>query len=121
VEARGPFDPEKATWYSEADRAEQLRRFGEGCAALAALYDEQDIDLARTYRSLNRVAASLGHGVAPQGELNALSAALPERPMWLHPKAADYQMPRQPWQDEVAELREMVEQTAVELRSLATY
>lgn len=121
VPGAGPFESEKATWYSATDRNEQLRRLASACHELAVLYEGRDGGLSAAYASINRRAEELRFEQPQQARLDELATALPERPAWLHRKFADYQVPREPWQDEVARLRVDVERAAVELRSLATY
>lgn len=41
-----------------------------------------------------------------QADLNELGREFPEGAWWLHPKALDYDNPREPWQDQVAILHE---------------
>jgi hypothetical protein len=39
--------------------------------------------------------------------------------LWLNPKAADFNAPRQPWQEEIADLHHRAAATASDLRAVA--
>jgi hypothetical protein len=121
VVAGGPFEPEAATWYTDADRREQLDRLARACAALADLYEDTDAETARSYRDLSITSAEFREHLPPHGDLKQMALALPPRPMWLDPRMPDYQGARQPWHDDVRRLRHALERTALELRALATY
>ena len=51
-----------------------------------------------------------------QVDLNALSALSPPAPSWLDPRAADFDMHREPWQIELAPLVDECRRAAVGLR-----
>ena len=60
-------------------------------------------------------------GAVKHGEAVALVVGMPPHPSWLDPRAADFNMRREPWQQEVAEARAEADRAALELRALATY
>jgi hypothetical protein len=108
--------------YSDGDRRAQLRTFADACSSASSLFSEHAAeDLARVYASLAREAERLlGDGFI-DSDLRELGQSVPGRVPWMHPKYADFNASREPWQDEVADSVEAAERAALELRAVATY
>ncbi len=70
-----------------------MRRAG----ALFSEHGPQDWGLA--YRSVAEGARRLLDSEFRDHDLRELAAAVPGRLPWMHPKYADYNLPREPWQE----------------------
>ncbi|MGH2393888.1 MAG: hypothetical protein ACRDGH_10425, partial [Candidatus Limnocylindria bacterium] len=121
VEDRGPFEPEAAHWYTAQDRVEQLRQFASACEHLADLFAERHLSDAAAYRAASATATELLPGPVDLERVKALDLIVPPAPGWLHPKALDFNAPRDAWQAEVARSRQVLDGLVIALRSLATY
>jgi hypothetical protein len=121
VADRGPFEPEAARWYTAEDRVEQLRQFASACGHLADRFAERHLSDSAAYRAASATATELLPGPVDLERLKALVLIVPPAPGWLHPKALDFNAPRDAWQAEVASWREVLDGLVIELRSLATY
>ncbi len=107
--------------YGTDDRRQQLRHLAAACDRLSEVYGPRKPDLAAVYRSIRDEAHRLDSSRFMQEELTALSRHLPERPDWLNPRYHEYQLPREPWQDELALAAAESEAACLELRSLGAY
>ncbi len=99
-----------------------MRAFADACARTAALFREhgpQDWGVA--YASVADGAQHLLGSEFNQQDLRALAEAVPGRLPWMHPKYADYNLPREPWQEEAAQHVRRAEELALSLRAVGTY
>jgi hypothetical protein len=107
--------------FTNEDREAQLADLESLCGrmsdAFAANGDPRAAELLRA-KSVH-AAQLLAEGYS-QADLNELGGEFPEGAWWLHPKALDYDNPREPWQDEVAMWHELARSTAGDLRAIAT-
>lgn len=109
--------------YTEDDRLEQLREFGECCREIAEelARHPEEASRARSYEALADEAHRLfATRTTSREDLHALSRALPEAPEWLNPKAIDSGLPTERWQDRVGPLDERACELALSLRAFAT-
>ena len=106
--------------FDEDDRAKQLREFAALCEALEDGFARNgETRAADLIGPLHRKARQLLDEGWEQVDLNELGGRYPAQPVaWLHPRMADYQMPREEWQDEVAELNSRARALSVDLRSI---
>jgi hypothetical protein len=117
----GPFEPEKAHWYTDDDRRDQLRRLRDACRELAKLSDLHQSGHAGSYLRTAEAAEALLAKSHDQADLSAVGRSLQPPPTWMQPKDADYDGPWQAWQYAVANARHDADRAALELRSLAEY
>jgi hypothetical protein len=121
VEESG-LEPGAPHRYDDDDRRAQLRDFGDACRRLADLFAEHaDSESARLFAQCAEAAVSLRAATFSHDDLKALAVALPEQPVWLHPKYLDFNGLRVAWQEEAAEQVAVARRAALELRSIATY
>ncbi len=91
------------------------------CSELAQLYSENgDSNTAAAFSERSEQAASLQRTGWTRTDLNELGGQFPDGGWWLNPKAADFNAPRDPWQDEVARLYPLAKAVADDLRATAT-
>lgn len=91
------------------------------CGDLADLYAANgDSNSAAAFAERSERAASLQQTGWSRADLNELGGQFPDGGWWLNPKAADFNAPRQPWQDEVARIYPLAKATAGDLRATAT-
>jgi hypothetical protein len=108
--------------YSLCDRVTQLRAFEDACAGAGALFSEHGPqDWGRAYTSVAHEVRRLLDGGFTEQDLREAAEAVPGRLPWLHPKYADYNAPREPWQDEVAVHVEVADRLALALRAVGAY
>lgn len=107
--------------FAEGDRMSQLADLEVLCRELAQLYSENgDSNTAAAFFERSEQAASLQRTGWTRNDLNELGGQFPDGGWWLNPKAADFNAPRDPWQDEVARLYPLAKATADDLRATAT-
>jgi hypothetical protein len=100
----------------ERQVAELLRLCDQLADALAAHGDPWQAELFRARANLARALQE--HGLSREN-LNELAGQFPDGPWWLNPKAADLNAPREPWQEEVADLHHRATAMASDLRAVA--
>lgn len=94
----------------------------EACAGAGDLFGQHGPqDWGRAYRSVAAEARRLMVEDFGNEDLRELAVSVPGRLPWMHPKYADYNAPRQPWQEEAAQYVADAERLALELRSVAFY
>jgi len=107
--------------WTRDDRLAQLSDLESSCDRLATLFathaDPRAAELFEAKAALARRLAAEGFS---QAKLNSLGGEFPEGAWWLNPKAADFDAPREKWQDEVALLHKHARAVAIDLRSIAT-
>lgn len=113
-------EPLPHTWTRD-ERLAQIREFADVCAGLAAGFEGHDSLTSGEFLERSERAESLLANGFDQADLNVLAGQFPMGAWWLNPKASDYNAPREPWQESVAELHERGSALARELRSIATY
>ncbi len=91
------------------------------CIRLAEGFEGHDPLAATEFRERAERAESLLATGFDQADLNLLAGQFPMGAWWLNPKAQDYDAPREPWQDDVADLHHRGSALARELRSIGTY
>jgi hypothetical protein len=86
-------------------------------AQIADVYRSNGVTwIADHYEAMAAAAARLLESGFDQSALSSLSAMAPGRPDWLNPKAVDFGMPREQWQDEIASLDAAHREAALALR-----
>jgi len=107
-------------WTPE-DRQRQLRSLEWLCEQIADLFRANgDWDAAGLFRARAAMATRLLTGGYTQVELNALGQGFPYGADWLRPTRPEYNRPRAPWQDELADLHDQATAVALDLASIAT-
>jgi hypothetical protein len=118
-DAQLPHDVEHV--FTAEDREAQLVDFDLLCERLAdAFAAHDDPRAAELFRARAAGARRLQVEGFSQADLNELGGPFPAGAWWLNPKAADYNAPREPWQDDVAVLHRLASATASDLRAIAT-
>lgn len=121
VAEAGPFEPERARWYTDDDRRDQLCRLAEACRELADLLEHRESGTAGVYRAAAQTADALRAQSLDQTVLSVVGQSMPPPPVWLLPKPPEFDGPWDDWHHAVAEARHEADRAALELRSLATY
>ena len=112
---------QRAHHFTDEDRKVQLADLELLCGDLAQLYAENgDSITAAAFADRSERAASLQQTGWTRADLNDLGGQFPDGGWWLNPKAADFNAPRTPWQDEVARIYPLAKNTADNLRATAT-
>ncbi len=107
--------------FTVEDRLRQLGALRDLCARITVLLTEHgDVPEAEQFRLRAETAERLLSVGFVRSDLNDVGGQFPPGPWWLNPKAADFNAPREPWQDEVARLHAEASETAQELRATAT-
>jgi len=116
-----PWSRDRRGWhqFTIEERRAQLRDFQSQCAAIADGFGSHDPLAAAMFRERSSRAAELLANGWSQADLNALGGEFPDGAWWLNPKAADYNSPREPWQDDVARVHDRARATASDLRAIA--
>ena len=115
-----PTDGVEHVW-TQDDRVAQLADMESLCQRMADLFaTHQDPRAAELMAAKASHAGRLLREGFTQADLNELGGQFPDGAWWLNPKALDYDNPRDPWQDEVAELHNHARAVAMDLRSVAT-
>lgn len=108
--------------YTAAERLTQLRTFAAACRSASILFGDHHVhDMARAFASLCEEADRLLADGFANADLRELGAAIPERVPWMHPKYLDFDAPREPWQEALANYVQTAERLALELRALASF
>jgi hypothetical protein len=115
------FDDDNASWYTDSDRREQLRRLSAACRELADLFVRRESSTAAEYRGAAATVDVLRAGPLDQNVLNGIGRYVPAPPPWMHPTSPDYYAPRGQWEDAVVAARVAVDRALLELRSRGTY
>lgn len=106
--------------FTVEDRLRQLGVLQERCARIAALLAEHgEVAEAELFRTRADAAERLLSVGFVRSDLNDVGGRFPPGPWWLNPKAAAFDAPREPWQDEMARLHAAARETAQKLRSTA--
>lgn len=118
-----PDHTPKLVYATTEDRRRQLQAFEAVCQRLdEAFTTHGETRAASLLRPLHGRARELLVEGWSQRDLNELGGSYPEAPVdWLHPKMADYQMPREAWQDEVSVAHAEARSLALELRAIASW
>ena len=107
--------------WTQGERRKQLSEFAALCAGIANGFADHDPLAAAEFHERAARAEALLAGGWSQSELNLLAGQFPMGAWWLHPKALDYDAPREPWQEEIAVKHARAKIVARDLRSVATY
>jgi hypothetical protein len=121
VSARGPFEPDAARMYDDADRQEQLGRLQHACEQLSQLFEQRNPSDAVAYRIVADGAREAGVEQWAHSKLKVLVGRVPGRPEWLDPRNPGYDMPRDDWFEAVSSARSSLDRVTLELRALGTY
>lgn len=106
--------------FTREDREAQLCDLESLCERIAVAFaNHGDALAAELFAARSRAATRLLADGWDQADLNALGGQFPSVD-WLNPKYADFNGPREPWQDEVAKLHALASATASDLRAIAT-
>jgi hypothetical protein len=109
-------------YYTHDDRLGQLTALADACRRTGPLLIENGYrEVGQMCIELADAAEAMAVSGFAEGDLRPLTHAALRFPDWLHPKAADYNARREPWQDAVAEMVPRIRQAQLELRALATY
>jgi hypothetical protein len=105
--------------FTTEDRERQVSELLRLCDQLAdALAAHGDSWHAESFQARANLARALQeHGLSREN-LNELGGQFPDGPLWLNPKAADFNAPREPWQEEIADLHRRAAATASDLRAV---
>jgi hypothetical protein len=107
--------------FTKPDREAQLADFEVLCGELAELYASHGESVtAAVFAERAQVAGELLQNGWTQADLNNLGGQFPDGGWWLNPKAADFNAPRQSWQEEAARLYPLAKAVADDLRAIAT-
>jgi len=106
--------------YTDRDRKSQLRKLEELSAQMAAIAAPHDSYLAHLFGARAEGAARLLSDGFVQSQLNDLGYMYP-KPAWLDPRQVDYNGPREPWQEQIAEIHHVARKIALELRGVARF
>jgi hypothetical protein len=88
---------------AEGARREQLKEFARVSGRLSALHGPHGDRLADRYQAMSEEARTLlADGFHEQ--LKELAFQVPDSPDWMNPKAIDYGLEVEPWQEEATKL-----------------
>jgi hypothetical protein len=106
--------------FTPEDRARQLADFVLLCRQMAdAFAANGDPRAAELFRAKSSNAEQLLTEGFTQADLNEVGGEFPAGAWWLHPKALDYDNPREPWQDQIATWHEQAQSISGDLRAVA--
>lgn len=107
--------------FTEADRIAQLSEFADLCARLADAFSSHgEHHAAGLIGPLHDRALHVRDVGWQQKDLTELGGSYPECPVsWVDPRMADYQAPRESWQEDVARWHERARELSIELRAIA--
>jgi hypothetical protein len=107
--------------FTHQDREAQLADLEITCARMAEVLAEHgEVRAADLYRVRARNAGLLLSEGFSKADLNELAGQFPEEPVWLDPRAIDYNGPREPWQTEVAQRHAQARKIPMDLRAVST-
>lgn len=108
--------------YSDAERRRQLGGLAGLCSSIAqALREHGETWSASAFEERAQLAQHCRTSGWDQQSLNQVGARFPTGPDWLNPKAVDFGRPREPWQEEVADLHARASRLALAVRATATF
>jgi len=111
-----------AHYFTEDDRRSQLSALADACVSASQLLREHgEVWHADAIENRATEALRLLDDGYTRGELNAVASQFPSGPDWLDPRQVDYNGPREPWQETVAESLILAQKTAQDLRAVATF
>ena len=107
--------------YTDEERVTQLTDLAAAARQAGELFSENGSpEVGRDCQGLAETAEQLLRNGFGREDLRQLGQAHIGFPEWLHPKALDYGMSRQPWQDGAADVVQRIRMRQLELRAVAT-